>query len=187
MKKRIFFIPIIILLLVVSSYRFVQVNKGVSAKNTYKEVKDKKHFNINGIDFKINKSEILYDEDESGFLGIKAYIEMYKDGEIVQDGFLKKFPQSYFDEIILSVTDTDGTLMASNSWEIESYNKDNDNIKEIKNGHRNIGKEKESLILTFRFNKEIIEGVKNSKYYAKLGFPRDQNGMKVDYVKLNIY
>lgn len=185
MKKRTIFIIIITLFVLTSGYRFIKLNKSISDQVEYTSVKENQYFNINGIDFKVSKSEFINDLDDLGKQQLKVYIDLNKNGEIVQDGFDKEFPKYYHDEILLNLTDKSGKLVDNHDSTL-GFAKDNPKFVEIIKGERNIGEEKESLILRFSLDKQVMDKVKNNEYNVKVVFPRDDKGLKFNYVNISV-
>lgn len=186
MKKSIFFILVIILFIGVSSYRFIQLNASIWKQRLNTEIKYGEKFNLNGVDIKLNKVEKVNNTNSSRDIILKTTINLYKNGEISNDGFYKKFPECYPDFILLNITNKDGTLVRNYSSEYEGYLKDNPNFAKIQKGEKSIGKEKENLILKFKLEKKMIEDIKNNQYNIKLAFPLDERGFKFNYINLTI-
>lgn len=187
MKKKKYYIIIIVLLFILgSSYRFVQLNKNTWGEELYTEVSYNSAFNINGIDFEVEKLEVLDNVDDLGNSQLKFFINLYKNGEITSEGFLKSFPESYPDSITLNITDKKERLVGNYVIEFEAYSKDNPKFIEIQKGERDIGDKKEDLILRFRVDKNTMENIYNNAYNIKLVFPKDSNGLKFNYININL-
>lgn len=186
MKKSVFFIPVIILFLVASSYRFIQLNAPVWGQNLYTEVKYEDKFNLNGVDIKLNKVEQINSTKSSRDIILKTTINLCKNGDLSNDGFYKQFPEYYPDFILLNITNKDGILVKNYSSESEGYLKDNPDFAKIQKGERSIGKEKERLILRFKLEQKMIEDIKNNQYNVKIVFPLDEKGLKFNYINISI-
>ncbi|MDU6480892.1 MAG: hypothetical protein E6538_02785 [Paeniclostridium sordellii] len=185
MKKNIFFI-IIILFISISGYRFIKLNHEILKEKRYEEVNGNEYFNINGIDFKLEKSEILYNLHKFNNTSLKVLIKVNKNGHIDKQLFKKSFPEYYQSSIVLNIANKDGGLVENICSDVDEFIKDNTRFIEIQKGKRYLEKD-EILLLTFNLNKHIVEDVKNNMCTAKLVFPLDSNDIKFDYIKLNRY
>jgi hypothetical protein len=188
MKKKKYYIFVIVLLLFIlgSSYRFVQLNKDIWGQELYTEVSYNSTFNINGINFEVEKLEVLDNIDDLGSSDLKFSINLYKHGEITSEGFLKSFPENYPDSITLNITDKDEMLVGNYLIEFEDYFKDNPKFIEIQKGERNLGDKKESLIVRFRVDKNTMENIHSNVYNIRLVFPKDSNGLKFIFIDINL-
>ncbi|MEG1009126.1 MAG: hypothetical protein RSF67_04820 [Clostridia bacterium] len=176
MKNRMFVILIIILFIIGSSYRFIQLNKNISNEIKYEEVENNEHFNLNGVKFKLVKSEYI----DNSILTVD--IELNKEGQIDENIFEEPFP-SYYDELIsLNITDKDENLVGNYTSDIDMYYSDNKKFMEIKDGKRSLGENTENLILKFVLNGETIEKINNSNYNVKLVFPCDSYNNKSKFI-----
>lgn len=181
MKKRKYMIFIIVLLLFLlgSGYRFIQLNKALWGEELYTEVDDHSTFNINGINFKVEKFDVLDHIDDIGSSDLKFSIHLYKHGEITSEGFMKApFYKSYAPSILLNITDQRGRLVANYPIEFEGYTKDNPQFIEIETGERDLGEKKEPLIVRFRVDKNTMANIDSNTYTMKLVFPKDDQALK---------
>lgn len=189
MKKKKYYIFIIVLLLFIlgSSYRFIQLNKDRWGKELYTEVGYNSTFNINGINFEIEKFEVLDNIDDLGSTDLKFSINLYKHGEITSEGFNKEsFYKGYAASIILNIMDERGMLVDNYVTEYEEYRKDNLKYIEIQKGERDLGERKERLTLTFRVDKNTMENIYNDVYNIRLVFPRDSNGLEFIFIEIDL-
>lgn len=186
MKKKIFILSIIMLFIVASSYRFIQLNKPILGESKNIEVKNDSSFNINGVEFKLDKIEILKNVNESDTSTLKVSLLLNKDGDITTNGFRKCFPDFYPDLISLNISNNDGILVENYTSERETYNEDNHKFLEIQSGKRSISEKKESLILKFNLDNKKIEEIRKNNYNVKLVFPRDDNYIKVNFITIDL-
>lgn len=189
MKKKKCYIFIIIFLLFIlgSSYRFIQLNKDRWGKELYTEVGYNSTFNINGINFEIEKFEVLDNIDDLGSTDLKFSINLYKHGEITSEGFNKEsFYKGYATSIILNIADEKGMLVDNYVTEYEEYRKDNLKYIEIQKGERDLGEGTERLTLTFRVDKNTMENIYNDVYSIRLVFPKDSNGLEFTFIEIDL-
>lgn len=182
MKNKKYYILVIVLFVLGSSYRFIQLNKDIWGEELYTQVSEDSSFNINGVSFEVGKPQILESQDN---LNLKIPINLYKDGEITSQGFRKTFLQELSTSIRLNITNEKGNLVENYQTSIEQYYKDNSKFIEIEKGLRDLGEEKESLTLTFEIDKNILEKVKDNIYSMKLVFPKDDYDLKFNFMDIN--
>lgn len=183
MKKKKYYILAIVLFVLASSYRFIQLNKDIWGKELYTQVNDDSYFNINGVSFNIEKPQILDGQENLNF---KIPIKLYKDGEITSEGFRKSFLQELSTSIRLNITDKKRNLIENYQISIEEYYKDNSKFIEIEKGLRDLGEEKETLILTFEIDKNTLEKVKDNVYSMKLVFPKDDYDLRFNFMDIDL-
>lgn len=177
-KNRMFVILTIILFIIGSSYRFIQLNKNISNKIKYEEVENDESFNINGVKFKLVKSKYI----DNHILAVD--IELNKEGKINENIFQEQFP-AYYDELIsLNITDKNANLVGNYTSDIDMYYSDNKKFMEIKDGKRSLGENKENLILKFVLDEKTIEKINNHNYSVKLVFPCDSYNNKNKFITI---
>lgn len=180
MKKKKYYVLAILFLVLGSSYRFIQLNKDVWGEELYTEVSPKSCFNINGVDFQLEKIEVLNNKENSD---LKFSIKLNKHGKIKsENSFITNYPTS----IILNITDKRGVLINNYVTDYEKYFKDNPKLAKIQSGERNLGDEEESLKLTFQVEKDIIKNVDNNVYNIKLVFPEDNHDFKFNFINIDL-
>lgn len=186
MKRKIFFIFATLIIISLSLYRYIDLNKSIYNlnKNRYKEEKYNNYFNINGVDFKLDKNICMNNSDKKSQI-LKSYISLKKNGNIDKDRFSQAFPSCMSNLISLNVVDKSGNLIENYSPNFEEYEKDNPKFIEIQKKQRTIGSQRESLVLTFEIDNEIIKNIDDGKYKMRMVFPLDNNDIKFDYINMH--
>lgn len=176
-----FIIPVIILFVMGSAYRFIQLNKNIDNEAKYEEINDNESFNINGVKFQLVKSKYINDSI------LEVNIQLNKVGEIKDNVFDKDFPEYYDGLILVNITDKNNNLMENYTSDTDIFVDDNKKFMDIIEGKRPLGKEKENLILKFQLDdidKETSKKIKNGSYIAKLVFPCDESYKKSKFITI---
>lgn len=186
MKRKIFFIFAALIIISLGLYRYINLNKSIFNlnENRYKEEKYNNYFNINGVDFKLDKNIFIDNSDKKSKI-LKTYISLKKNGNIDKDRFSQEFPSCMSNLISLNVVDKSGNLIENYSPNLDKYKKDNSKFIEIQKKERNIRSQRESLVLSFEIDNEIIKNIDDGKYKMRMVFPLDNNDIKFDYINMH--